>query len=111
MPFFIRAGSLTSFPEVARRVGLDPSEHHGARVVWEVLDGTTWVALADGAVRDPTRALTRPGIVVLTPPFLAVITALKAVVLWLTDSRVPLFERTAVAHRLAESDVVLWLRI
>lgn len=48
---------------------------------------------------------------VLTPPFLAVVTALKAVVLWLTDSSFPLFERTDVAQRLAESDVVLWLRI
>lgn len=48
---------------------------------------------------------------VLTPPFLVVITVLKALVLWLTDSAFPLFERTDVAERLAESDVMLWLRI
>jgi predicted phage baseplate assembly protein len=49
-------------------LGLDPATHHDARTVWEVLAGGTWVALPDAAVSDPTRALTRPGIVTLTPP-------------------------------------------
>lgn len=47
----------------------------------------------------------------LTPPFLAVLTAIKALVLWLSESAYPLFEHPDVARRLAEPDVVLWLRI
>jgi predicted phage baseplate assembly protein len=46
---------------------LDPTVHHGARTVWEAFDGAAWVPLADAAVKDPTRALSRPGIVVLEP--------------------------------------------
>jgi predicted phage baseplate assembly protein len=48
--------------------GLEPKRHHGARTVWDVFDGTSWTQLPDAAVSDPTRALTRPGVVVLTPP-------------------------------------------
>lgn len=47
----------------------------------------------------------------LTPPFLAVVTALKAMVLWFSNSAFPLFEHPDVAHRLGQTDVVLWLRI
>jgi predicted phage baseplate assembly protein len=50
-------------------IGLDPAVHHGASTVWEVLDaGGAWTALPDTAVADPTRALTRPGIIVVTLP-------------------------------------------
>jgi hypothetical protein len=41
-------------------------EHHGARVVWEVLAGGAWVPAT--GVADPTRALTQPGVVTLTLP-------------------------------------------
>jgi predicted phage baseplate assembly protein len=44
-----------------------PDAHHGAGTVWETLTAGGWVALPSAAVVDPTRALTRTGVVHLTP--------------------------------------------
>lgn len=54
-------------PAIAE-LGLEPAVHHGARTVWEALTPAGWVPLPDASVSDPTRGLTRPGIVVLEPP-------------------------------------------
>ncbi len=49
--------------------------------------------------------------VVLTLPFLALITLIKAILVWLNGSGAPIIEHTDVAARLSEPNVALWLRI